>query len=317
MTALTPALWPAGTAAEDIARAARVGHCAVRAAAGPHTTPVAVTWSAGWLWFLTPRASVKARAVRDGAVAVLLRGPDGALVVRGRALLLDPLRPDLRPGALVRCLPAAVRYARTQWDELSTIPREALRLLLEEGDPTALRPRCAVAMAPHEALMLSGTGATVDLARWGEPALAPTPLSRRHTPRSPSRPATCVPRLGPALSRLLLGRSEAVLTVDTPAGPLPLPAVWEGERGVVTLADTTAALLPARPRSPGACVTLTDREEPGVRGKSGLLLRGVARVRAGGRELDLRPERVTWWRGTAAGTLPGTALAEVRGHHVR
>lgn len=265
-----PAGGPAGTAAwddamEEVARGARTAHVAVTPGSGPHTTPVAVAWACGRLWFLTPRGSVKARAAHGAPMAALLWSGEATLLLRGHGQVLDPLRPATGVRAAAGLLPASLRYLRTQAGETAAITRDALLALARDLDTSALGLRSAVALTPAEAV-----------------------------PLGPGRPP------------------EAVLTLDTARGPLPLPVTTGGRRDRLRLTAAAALLAPADGAPVRACLTVVTGDQPGLRGKAGTLTRGMAVLSADRRTATLTASRVTWWRGGRSGTLRSAGAQEQR-----
>lgn len=254
---------------DDLARGARTAHVAVAPPSGPHTTPVAVAWAGGRLWFLTPRRSVKARAAHGAPMAALLWSGQATLLLRGHGEVLDPLRPAaaLRASG-ARLLPASLRYLRTQAGETAAITRDALLALARELDTAPLGLRSAVALTPVEAVPLGSAGPP-----------------------------------------------EAVLTLDTARGPLPLPVTVHGRSDRVRLTAAAALFAPSDGRPTRACLTVVTADEPGLRGKAGTLTRGMAVLSADRRTATLTDTRVTWWRGGRSGTLRPAGAREQR--HVR
>lgn len=254
---------------DDIARGARTAHVAVTPPSGPHTTPVAVAWACGRLWFLTPRRSVKARAAHGAPMAALLWSGEATLLLRGHGEVLDPLRPTAALGASgARLLPASLRYLRTQAGETAAITRDALLALAREPATAPLSLRSAVALTPAEAVPLGVTGPP-----------------------------------------------QAVLTLDTPRGPLPLPVTVHGRRDRVRLSAAAALLAPSDGSPLRACLTVVTADEPGLRGKAGTLTRGMAVLSPDRRTATLTATRMTWWRGGRSGSLRPAGPREQR--HVR
>ena len=114
-----------------------------------------------------------------------------------------------------------------------------------------------------------------------------------------------------------LGGAEAALTVETADGPLPLPAGWRGAPERIVLPPAAALLVPGGLETARACLTVVTADEPGLRGKAGLLLRGRAAFSGDRRGVALSVSRATWWRGTATGTLRPAEMEEVRRRHAR
>lgn len=318
MMSRTVPLWSAASDAEEIVQRGRHAHVAVHTARGPHTTPVAVAWSGDTLWFITPRRSVKARAAQQGPVSALLEADGRALAISGHAVLLDPLRPRLPGLALPRLPVAALRYLERHGPETLTLAREALGTLLHDGDLSGLRPRVVVGLMPTRAAVVAIDAAASGVAPWAGQRSWTAPIPRM----APRARAACgarqwADRLPHGLGQPVAGNGPAVLTLDSSDGPLPLPARWHGHDDTVRLSPGAAELLPERSGRLAACVTLIAREEPGLRGKAGVLLRGSVDVSADRRTLRLAVERLSWWQGMEAGTVRPAELEEVRRHHVR
>lgn len=301
-----PPLWPSAGRVGELLHAARRATLGVLPPSGPHATSVAVAWHGGRLWAVTPRRSLKARTLHVLPQAgALVEGPAGTVILGGRGLVVDPLRPSPRlPALLLPSGLAGARYLSLHTADALRIAQEALADLFRRLDPGGLAPRALIAVRPEWAVVLDG-GAEVE--RWGAPPAVAAlgtagPAAARHADL----------RTLPAAARALCGRQgPAALTVRVGAAPVVLPCRWDGGRGAVTLEPGALALLPSARGSLPACVTLPGSDGAGLAAKSGLLLRGALDpLRPDSRTAVLHADRAVWWRGhetVRAHPAPGPA----------
>jgi hypothetical protein len=224
------------------------------------------------VWFAVAGGTLKARALAARpSTGVLLHDGSDAVVVRGKARLLDPMRPAsllLAPSSLLRAQLGLAALALRN-------PRELAGFALDMRSPGALAGGLVLAEIEPATVVT----ATVPTAR------------RADGIRIPGLPAR--------VAELPAGSPLAVLGWLSPAGPVALPASWDG--AVAGVPAALAAALGVRGAAP-ACVTFDAADAARPTGKRGVMLRGRGVARSAGIELDV--ERATWWAGFATGTLP-------------
>ena len=144
---------------EELLESADRCYLAVTTSSGPHVTPVAFTVSAGRIWFVSERSSLKVRMIgRDPNVGVLVRDGERSVVVSGRANVYDPMRPwEMGSIEKARALPALSRYLFGVAGRIGGYLRESPAALLSL-DPTS---RVLVSIAP-DGLALVENGTIID-----------------------------------------------------------------------------------------------------------------------------------------------------------
>ena len=274
--------------ASAILRRTSIGMLALRSGRLPLVNPAVFSFAGGSLWMTTSRYAAKTIiARRDPRAAFLVDGGTRAVLLRGTIEIFDPLSlsSDVRAvldapayflglgGYALRNAPFFAGYAL----DIARLPREwmpynrvALRLRLSEAD--------VVEGAPF-----------------------------------PAAQAARVPAVPAEVSRRLAGVSRGYACWVEGGLPIIRPAFWEVERGQVTVAPTSG-----RPRSgsPGALVVESHhRFRPSlmvgacVRGTfaahgdaAAVAERYAIEVAEVPPAIDLKPERVTSWRGFAVTT---------------
>jgi hypothetical protein len=280
--------------ARSILRRAPIGMLALRAGRLPLVNPAAFHFASGSLWMTTSRYAAKIlSAKRDPRAAFLVDGGERALLLRGALEVFDPLSmsneiralldgPGLYLGMAGYALKNAPFFAGYLLD-LTHIPREWL---------------------PYNRVVLR---------------LRPSDMELVDVWPFPAAQAARVPAVPAEVSRRLAGVGRGYACWIEAGMPVIRPALWEVERGEVTLAPTSGRL---RSGSVGALVVESHhRFRPSL--MVGACMRGTfgAPVDAsaiGERyaidptevppAVELRAERVTSWRGFAIATaIPRSA----------
>ncbi|HKW60107.1 MAG TPA: hypothetical protein VJR46_10195 [Candidatus Dormibacteraeota bacterium] len=275
---------------------ASIGMLALRSGRLPLVNPAVFSFAGGSLWMTTSRYAAKTIiARRDPRAAFLVDGGDRAVLLRGALEIFDPLNVsnDVRAvlegpsfffgmaGYALRNMPFVAGYAL----DLTRLPREWM---------------------PYNRVVLRLKVGDADTVQG-----APFPPAQ----------AARVPAVPAEVSRRLAGVSRGYACWIEGGLPVIRPAFWEVDRGHVTVAPTSG-----RPRSgsPGALVVESHhRFRPSM--MVGACVRGVFAPSADGAAIaerygidvaqvppaaDLKPERVTSWRGFAVTTsVPRTARA--------
>lgn len=284
--------------ASAILQRTSIGMLALRSGRLPLVNPAVFSFAAGSLWMTTSRYAAKTIiARRDPRAAFLVDGGTKAALLRGTIEIFDPLSlsSDVRAvldgpayflglaGYALRNAPFFAGYAL----DIARLPREwmpynrvALRLRLSDAD--------VVEGAPF-----------------------------------PAAQAARVPAVPAEVSRRLAGVSRGYACWIEGGLPVMRPAFWEVERGQVTVAPTSGR---PRPGSPGALVVeLHHRFRPSL--MVGACVRGT--FASGGDAsdiaerygveaaevppvIDLKPERVTSWRGFAVTTAVPRSVRRLR-----
>lgn len=274
--------------AGDILGRSSIGMLALRAGRTPLVNPAVFSFARGAVWMTTSRYAAKTvLARRDPRAAFLVDGGAEALLLRGALDVFDPLSlsSDVRavlegPGYFLGMAGYALRNApffAGYLLDLMRLPREwmpynrvVLRLKLSDAD--------VVQGAPF-----------------------------------PPAQAARVPAVPAEVSRRLAGVSRGYACWIEGGMPMLRPAFWDVERGAVTVAPTSGR---PRPGAPGALVVESHhRFRPSQ--MVGACVRGVfapstdaeAIAERYGIEasevpavINLKPERVTSWRGFAITT---------------
>jgi pyridoxamine 5'-phosphate oxidase-like protein len=277
---------------------APIGMLALHAGRLPLVNPAAFHFASGSLWMTTSRFAAKAAiAKRDPRAAFLIDGGSHALMLQGTLEVFDPLSLSSGVRALldgpafffgmagyaVKNAPFVAGYVL----DLARIPREWLPY-----------NRVILRMRPSEAEL-------IDV--WPFPAAQ----------------AARVPAVPAEISRRLAGVPRGYACWLDGGAPVLRPALWEVDHGEVTLAPTSGH---ARPGSVGALVVESHhRFRPSL--MVGACVRGVFGAAADKSEIaeryaidpaavpaavQLRPERVTSWRGFAIATAVPRAARHLR-----
>jgi hypothetical protein len=273
---------------------APIGMLALRAGRLPLVNPAAFHFAAGSLWMTTSRYATKIMSARhDPRAAFLVDGGARALLLRGTLEVFDPLSasnqvravldgPGMYLGMAGYALKNAPYFAGYLLD-IARIPREWL---------------------PYNRVVLR---------------LRPSDLELIDVWPFPAAQAARVPAVPAEVSRRLAGVGRGYACWIEGGMPVIRPALWEVERGEVTLAPTSGRL---RSGSVGALVVESHhRFRPSL--MVGACVRGTfgAAADASGiaeryaidpaeipAAVELRAERVTSWRGFAIATaIPRSA----------
>jgi hypothetical protein len=274
--------------AKKILGRSSIGMLALRSGRLPLVNPAVFNYAGGSLWMTTSRYAAKTIiAKRDPRAAFLVDGGDQAVLMRGALEIFDPLSVsnDIRAvlegpsfffgmaGYALRNMPFVAGYAL----DVTRLPREWM---------------------PYNRVILRLKVSDADTVQG-----APFPAAQ----------AARVPAVPAEVSRRLAGVSRGYACWIEGGMPVIRPAFWEVDRGQVSVAPTSG-----RPRagSPGALVVESHhRFRPSL--MVGACVRGTFAAGSDGDAIaerygiessrvppvvDLRPERVTSWRGFAVTT---------------
>jgi hypothetical protein len=280
-------------------------HVAVAGRTGPHVTPAVFDADGDRLWFVTPRRSLKARVIaRRGRVGVLVQHDRRAVVIGGRARIVDPLtaRGVLSPGRLLDLPFAAAGY-------VSRNSRHAVGTIRDHEAPTLALSRVLVSIDVRRLALLDGWSVVATWGRWDASDL----LLRGDPPAGHTPDLAAVPS---PLRALLAHDAPVVLGWESPSGPLALPARWRTGAGATgtgafELATSGAALRLGGAASGGpACVT-AERSGYRLSSKRGLILAGDGHARLEGdgpaARVTLDARRTSWWMGEERHTTAESA----------
>ena len=277
---------------------ASIGMLALRSGRLPLVNPAVYSYAIGSLWMTTSRFAAKTIiAKRDPRAAFLVDGGSQAVLLRGALEVFDPLKVSSQvramldgPGYLLgmagyalRNAPFIAGYAL----DLARLPREWM---------------------PYNRVVLRLKLSHADLVE-GAPF--------------PSAQAARVPAVPAEVSRRLAGVARGYACWIEGGLPIIRPAFWEVEHGQVTLAPTSGH---PRSGSPGALVVESHHSfRPSL--MVGACVRGTFTESSGGDAIaerysivvsevppviDLRPERVTSWRGFAITTAVPRPARQLR-----
>lgn len=264
---------------------------AVAGRSGPHVTPIAFDSTDRDLWVVAPRRSAKVRAVlRDPRVGALVRTGDRALVLGGRAHVLDPLS-----GRGLGSLTRPDRLPRAALGYLTRNDRRVVDAVREHPFPTLPLSRVALRIRLSRVALLDGDALVGSWGDWPEPSVL---LSGTLDPAPPA-----LDDVPPALRPLLTEPQDAAaLGWPGPQGPLALPGRWD-PAGLVRIPTAAMELAGALVAGP-ACVTV-ERSGSRLSSVRGLMLAGPGRARDNGTtaQICIQPERTVWWSGEDSATI--------------
>jgi hypothetical protein len=267
---------------------APIGMLALRAGRLPVVTPAAFHFASGSLWMTTSRYAAKIlSAKRDPRAAFLVDGGSQALLLRGALEAYDPLSVSSQvramldgPGYFLGMAGYALKnapYFAGYLLDMTHIPREWL---------------------PYNRVVLR---------------LRPSDSEVIDVRPFPAAQAARVPAVPAEVSRRLAGVPRGYVCWLEGGMPVIRPALWEVERGEVTVAPSTghprsgsvgALVVESHHRfrpslMVGACVRGTfgaPADGSGIGERYGIDADDIPNV------VELRPERVTSWRGFAIAT---------------
>jgi hypothetical protein len=275
-----------------------IGMLALRAGRLPLVNPAVFSFASGSLWMTTSRFAAKTMlARRDPRAAFLVDGGSRTVLVRGAIEVFDPLSISSQvramldgPGYVLGMAGYALKNAPFVAGyvlDVTRLPREWLPY-----------NRVVMRLRPSDAEVIEGI-------------------------EFPAAQAARVPAVPADVSRRLAGVSRGYACWIEGGMPVIRPAFWDVDRGQVTVAPASG-----RPRagSPGALVVESHhRFRPSlmvgacVRGTFGGVVDGSGVAERYGMEpgdvpsgLELRPERVTSWRGFAISTAVPRSARNLR-----
>jgi len=284
--------------ASEILGKTTIGMLALRSGRLPLVNPAVFNFAGGSLWMTTSRYAAKTIiARRDPRAAFLVDGGVNAVLMRGALEVFDPLNlsNDVRAvlegpayflgmaGYALRNAPFFAGYAL----DLMRLPREWM---------------------PYNRVVLRLRLSDADIVK-----SAPFPPAQ----------AARVPAVAAEVSRRLAGVSRGYACWFEGGMPVIRPAFWEVDRGRVSIAPASGK---PRPGAPGALVVESHhRFRPSL--MVGACVRGTLAASADRAAIaerygidagevppviDLRPERVTSWRGFAITTSVPRSARQLR-----
>jgi hypothetical protein len=271
---------------------------ALRAGRLPLVNPAAFHFAAGSLWMTTSRFAAKIlSAKRDPRAAFLVDSGAQALLLRGALEAYDPLSVSSQVRAI---LDGPGYFLGMAGYALKNAPYFAGYLLDMTHIPREWLPynRVVLRLRPSDAELMD---------------VSPYPAAQ----------AARVPAVPAEVSRRLAGVPRGYACWLEGGMPIIRPALWEVERGAVTVAPSAGRI---RPGSVGALVVESHhRFRPSLmvgacmRGTFGPATDGSAIGERYGIDpadvpttVDLRPERVTSWRGFAIATAVPRSARHLR-----
>ncbi|WP_028937893.1 pyridoxamine 5'-phosphate oxidase family protein [Pseudonocardia spinosispora] len=267
---------------------ADVLYSAVAARRGPHLTPTAFSWSAGRLWVIAPRASVKAKTLRrDPRIGLLISEGEQSLLGSGTARVVDPLSFGAWGpfGELSRMPAGALSY-------LAGNTRHFLGVVADQPSPLLLVDRVVLSITVHRLALVGGDRVIEAWGEWPRANLLtdePVPDAARWSLDE--------------LPDLLTQGGSAQIGVQTVDGPAALPGSWASDGHSADTGAELATLVGMLPDGP-VCVS---RSTAGYRmdDKRGVLLRGDGTATLAGAQahIQLTPERLTTWQGRHTSTV--------------
>lgn len=272
---------------------------AVKTRSGPHVTMQAGVVQSGRFITTTSRDSLKAKCVRAHRVAAAtVERDDGATdVVAGPTVAVDLRHPEgmlTDPAGALIAGPAALRLAGDQLEQLLGYVEAAGKV------PSGWLPHNRVLLVTRidRSLRVEGFDLLDGSGDWTPELPAPSEL-RCTTDRDEGG----LPELPADVRQLVDTDAPARLGIDTPHGPVVLPARWEGGDRFGVAA---AALAQVQAVLPGAgCATFDDSASRRPDRKRGVMLRGrldLVAVDGSHATVAIRTERITAWDGFSAST---------------
>jgi hypothetical protein len=275
-----------------------IGMLALRSGRLPLVNPAVFSFASDSLWLTTSRFAAKTMlARRDPRAAFLVDGGSRALLLRGAIEVFDPRSLTSQVRAMLDGPGYVLGMAGYAWKNAPFVAGYMLDItrLPKEWLPYN---RVVLRLRLSHAEIIEGV-------------------------RFPAAQAARVPAVPAEVSRKLAGVSRGYACWIDGGMPFIVPAFWEVERGQVTVAPASG-----RPRvgSPGALVVESHhRFRPSL--MVGACVRGTFSGAADGSDIaerygmdqeevpdamELRPERVTSWRGFAIATAVPRSARRLR-----
>ncbi|GAC1511243.1 MAG: hypothetical protein NVS1B3_14300 [Candidatus Dormibacteraceae bacterium] len=284
--------------AHSILGQSAIGMLALRSGRLPLVNPAVFSFAGGSLWLTTSRFAAKTMlARRDPRAAFLVDGGSRAVLLRGAIEVYDPLSVSSQVRAVLDGPGYILGMAGYAWKNAPFVAGYMLDLarLPKEWLPYN---RVVMRLRPSDADIIEGV-------------------------QFPAAQAARVPAVPAEVSRQLAGVSRGYACWVDGGMPFIRPAFWEVDRGQVTVAPVSG-----RPRvgAPGALVVESHhRFRPSL--MVGACVRGTFSVAADGaaiaerygvdpdevpHAMELKPERVTSWRGFAIATAVPRSARRLR-----
>jgi hypothetical protein len=281
----------------DLLDEADLLHVAVTARRGVHVTPAVFEREGRRLWFVTPRRSVKAKAIRrHRLVGGLVQVGERAVMFNGRARVVDPFtgRGIFSVDRLLDMPLAGLGY-------LGRNHKHAVGAVRDHKAPTLALSRVTVSIDVARVALLEGPRVVATWGRW----------ERLDLLLHGSAPESCPPDLEsvPPSVRSLVSNGDAgvVLGWQSTSGPLALPGRWRVDTGLVETSG--AGMVLAGAGTAGAACITAERSGHRLKSKRGLLLAGPGRARLDGETAHVAVDqaRITWWEGEESRTVASPA----------
>jgi nitroimidazol reductase NimA-like FMN-containing flavoprotein (pyridoxamine 5'-phosphate oxidase superfamily) len=311
---------PLAPSLRDLLGRADFCHVATSTPTGPHVTPMVFAVEGDRLWVTTSRGSVKARAWRaDARIAGYVRAENEEVVFTGTVATFDLLDPEswgrsARAG--LRIARAAARFTRKNARFFAGYAVDAHRVPLAWTPPG----RVFAELRPDRWATLGSDAVTGSWGAWGGELAG---VERFRSSRAGASPLEGLPV---EVGRRLGTAGAGVLALETPDGPVALPARWvvDGSSVYAVLAASTLALARAASRLPAALqidrpswwraramigamirgegeIAIADELTSGAR-SAARIVRLAGLQPAGACLVRLRAGSLVWWRGWSTGT---------------
>lgn len=296
-------------------------HIATSTPRGPHVTPVVFSVAADRMWVTTSRGSVKARAWRrDPRVAGLVRAGTEEAVFTGTVTTYDLLDPEswgrsVHEGLIIAL--AAGRFVRKNARFFAGYAVDAGQVPLAWTPPGRVFAELLVERsAVVEAGRVVGAWGV-----WGDDAPS---LERFRAIRTGEGPLDRLP--GDVRGELGTAGIGA-LALETPDGPVALPARWAVDgTGLYAVLSAKLLALAGADATPSVALQVDRPSRWRARDMVGAMVRGDGEIAITGRlasgdrsasrvaELGgiepvgaavvrIRPRSLVWWRGWSSGTV--------------
>lgn len=272
--------------ASKILDRARIGMLALRSGRVPLVNPAAFSFASGSLWMTTSRFAAKTvLAKRDPRAAFFVDGGDRAVLLRGVLEVFDPLSVSSQFRALLGGPAVYLGMTDYAWKNAPFVAGYLLDIA-----------RIPKEWLPYNRVVLRLVVSEAEL---------------MDVPTFPEAQAARVPGVPAEIGRRLAGVTRGYACWFDSGKPVIEPALWEAERGHITVASA-GGRHPRNGQGGALVVESHHRYRPSL--MVGACIRGTFGVAEDGEAVaerygiarsevpparELRPERVTSWRGFA------------------
>ncbi len=276
---------------------------------GPHVTPTAGVEIFGRYWTTTSRSAYKTLAVtRHGVAGYMVADRDQVAVLRGRAVVVDPLRPWLSVpdmGAAAVAPLAAVRVGVEHVAQVLGYMESWAGVL----PGWSVADRVLIAVTPERELLLDRSPsvtmrpwAKVDRPRFVDRLGVPAGAARPAVPTIPEHVIASIESVATGTHDCIVGLEGLDSSRDAAGvvGPLAVPARWAD--GTLSLPESIARNNVVGRWS--AMFHASEDRRPGA--KFGWLVRGeITPPRdRDDRRRTVRIRMLTWWDGFRSASVP-------------